>query len=61
MPEGWLPVNVVEAALEQKDKRIAELEEQCLILEHKVTAIKIICETTHENLLKELKDYNKSN
>lgn len=26
MPEGWLPVNIVEAALEQKDKRIAELE-----------------------------------
>jgi len=26
MPEGWLPVNVGQAALEQKDKRIAELE-----------------------------------
>jgi len=61
MPEGWLPVNVVEAALEQKDKRIAELEEQCLILEHKITAIKIICESSHESLLNELKEYNESN
>ena len=26
MPEGWPPLNVVEAALEVKDKRIAELE-----------------------------------
>ena len=44
-----------------KDARIKKLEEQCLILEHKITAIKIICESSHESLLNELKEYNESN
>jgi uncharacterized protein with FMN-binding domain len=47
--------------LAAKDARIKQLEEQCLILEHKITAIKIICESSHESLLNELKEYNESN